>query len=462
MIHIKKNQLKYKKVEKYLYILIIMILFLQHGYLYSKNNDMKFYGNNETKIELNHAYNYENNGGIEIPWGFNNLTNLRIKKDILDWITFSMAVNIGMFSGIFTDNCLFDMDNNILILPPFYPSNSFIGSFALERMQLAFDWDIIDVNVGVLRISRGFGYMFSPTDLFNPKNPINPGARPEGRLSLLCNIWPDDSIRIQVFAVAPDNPLEKTGWGSKFGIASNLYLGKTNFEFLYSLLLPEIEYNTDPESLELPSYINNKFTHIAGFSLKADFEIGFFIDAIYRFEQRVFDSNEYYGKEFKVYNLLEGAAGIDYTFDNKIYILLEYMYYGSGMLDTDEEIDKIYENSSDTDWEEIPPIERKDILNLNLKPLPFLRHNYLFLMTQYPVINILDLGFNLLFGVDDVSCLFTLSVDLHDPLRKINMNISGSYPVDTHLFDSENPPGEFGPIHLGFHQKYTLTFKFKY
>ena len=61
--------------------------------------------------------------------------------------------------------------------------------------------DFFDINTGLIRIARGYGYIFSPTDFFNPKDPLNPNARPEGKLSLVTTFYPADMWKIEAFII---------------------------------------------------------------------------------------------------------------------------------------------------------------------------------------------------------------------------------------------------------------------
>ncbi|MCG8570615.1 MAG: hypothetical protein MJB14_10790 [Spirochaetes bacterium] len=332
--------------------------------------------------------------------------------------------------------------------------------------------DFFNIDIGLIRVARGFGYSFSPTDLFNPRNPINLSARPDGQLGILAKFYPMDFWRIELFALAPENPINSQGWGWKFGNATNFYLGKINFEFLYSFFLPEMEFRTvaDPSVNNLPEYTNNDFSHIVGFSLKADIEIALFIDMIYRFNQQWFYEAQFYDeRNFYGYEGLEAAIGFDYTIKGKVYILAEYLFYGPGALDwafnsedDDFELDRIYNNTSDSQkWEEMSLLDRYYVMNTAIKPQHFLRHNYLFGMVRVTVNDFLNISTSYLFGIEDQSGLLNISFDV-EPISALNINISAKYPFDWHLLNKNWRAGEFGPNMVGFYQDYQISCKIEF
>jgi hypothetical protein len=221
-------------------------------------------------------------------------------------------------------------------------------------------------------------------DLFNVRdatNSLDPQARPAGKWGIHATFFVQDMWKIELFGLTPDNPLEKGAWGSKAGAASTLSLGKTNFDLLASVFLPAVKYASDPASQSLPPYTNNDFTEVAGFAVKADVEIGLHIEAVYRIENRALATGNWYGKDFMWYRGLEAVLGADHTFaDLHLYVLGEYQFYGPGHVDCGESLDALYTSPG---WKTLPPAGRPALLDLTKSPLPFARHDYLFLMSKY-------------------------------------------------------------------------------
>lgn len=460
-------------------IYLIFIIFLFFPIAAQKKSSIKFNGSMETIVSILHKKNYSDDPDYgSFSWGVNNLVNLRFRADINEYITFGFAININMFAGNLTETYkMFYLNEAIssLVNPisgkllfnsffsiPFYYKSTYIGSFDLERLYFKAGNKYFDIETGLLRISRGFGYIFSPTDLFNPRNPLNPEARPEGKLSFSATFYPSDMWNIQSFIIAPDNPIEQSGWGFKFGLASKLYLKKVSFDFLYTLFLPDVDYEKDLEAAGLPESINNDFTQIVGFSMKADIEIGLFIDMIYRFDHKAFKTGKYYGKDFKGYEGLEAAIGIDYTLPGgRVYLLMEYMFYGSGMIDwSDRKLDSVYiDDTLNGKWYENAPLDRA--YNSDMKSLSFLRHDYLFGMIRVKANDYLSLGNTYLFGIDDQSSILSLFFDV-EPFQAFTINMTCMFPFDWNMLNGDWIKGEFGGKHLGFYQSYKLSVKVKF
>ncbi|MCK4796626.1 MAG: hypothetical protein KAT05_04550 [Spirochaetes bacterium] len=465
---------------------IFLIISLSLAFsLNAKESNIKFNGSYESEFDITHKREYKGADYGEFSWGWNNYANLRFKADIGEYLTFGFAVNINMLAGNYTemyqlyyaqmilsvnDPLAVSLESDNLFSIPFYYKSTYIGSFDLERLYFRVGNDYFDINTGLIRIARGYGYSFSPMDFFNPKDPLNLKARPEGKLAFVSTFYPADMWKIEAFVVAPDNPINSQGWGFKFGSATQFNVNKFNFEFLYTFFLPEIEYNKDPAELNLPEYINNDFSHIIGFSMKADIEIGLFIDAIYRLDHKVLWYGSYYGKPFYGYEGLEAAIGIDYTINipgtyASIYLLLEYMFYGTGMIDWwDKDIDDIYAEKNPLGnkldpWYETAPLERMP--NLEKKPLYFARHDYIFGLINFKINNYVTISTGYLFGIDDQSSILSGSIEI-EPFQAFTINISAMFPFAWEMINHTRSPGEFGSTNIGYYQNYKISVKMKF
>ncbi|OHD11569.1 MAG: hypothetical protein A2086_09180 [Spirochaetes bacterium GWD1_27_9] len=466
-----------KKIALIIFVLSICF------FIFSKESKIQFNGVLESTINLSHYKNNINHIPGGFNWGWSNQANLRFKTNIGDYLSFGFAININTLSGSLTNPYRLyyiqeALSNGTTVLNPnniygsflsipFYYKSTYVGSFELERLYFKGGNDYFDIEAGLIRLARGYGFAFSPIDLFNPRDAFREG-RPEGKLAVVGTFYPMDLWKIQTFVIAPDNPIESRGWGFKFGAATIFSVKKLNFEFLYTLFTPEIDYLKDPKELGLPPSTQNDFTHIAGFSMKADVEVGLFVDMIYRFEQRAFRDSKYYGKEFKGYEGLEAAIGVDYTLPGgKVYLLLEYMFYGSGMLDWwDGKLDNLYSDNQlagfkKEDWANYSPIGRMGFLDAKKKQLNFLRHNYLFGLIRWKTNDYLNLSANYMFGIDDQSGLLSLSLEV-EPFQAFTINLTAMYPFDWYMLNTNWQPGEFGNVNLGFYQNYKVTVKVRF
>lgn len=476
------------KIHRYFPVLLIFVLalsILSVETINAKDNQIRFFGENKTTIQFKRARDFDKQIDLtdyglaeydesEFNWGLNNLTNLRIKADIGEYLKFYTSINLSVFAGTFTDSyrlgymqAAFDQGKMLSGIDwdspvgyfsiPFYYKSTYIGSFDIERLYFEVSTFYITFQTGIIRLARGFGYAFSPIDQFNEKNPINPTALPDGKLAMLFQVYPLGDWRIDLFAIAPENPLEKKGWGSKFGLASNLYIGKVNLEFLYALFMPEMEYDKNPVDNGYPEWTNNDFTQIAGFSLKADIEIGLFLDIVYRFEHRWFKTGKFYDKTFYGYEGLEFAVGIDYTILGKLYILTEYLFNGGGYLDMGSaKLDDAYANDT---WYEKGIYERQS--NQSFRMSNYLRHHYLFNRMSLKVNDYLNIHMNHLLSIEDQSQLLTIGASV-EPFQAMTIEVNMYYPFDYRMFSNDWDAGEFGSTQLGFYQNYEITTTFKF
>src|SRR4030042_6132547 len=242
---------------------IIILFFISFSiYLNHAASTIKFNGSFESIFDMNHNTDYQSKKYkyTAFGWGWNHYANLRMRADINEFLTFDMAININMFAGTYNENyklyylsmlsSINDpfaavLESGNLFSIPFYSKSTYIGSFDLERLYFKAGNNYFDITSGLVRLAKGFGYFFSPTDFFNPKDPINPNARPEGKLALIATFYPTDLWKIDTFMIAPNNPVKSDGWGFKFGASTFFNIKKVNFEFLYTLLLPEMPFQKD-------------------------------------------------------------------------------------------------------------------------------------------------------------------------------------------------------------------------
>jgi hypothetical protein len=381
-------------------------------------------------------------GGLS--WGWSNLTNLRLKASPNGNLSFYLAVNIQYLTGNYAAQD---------------PGNIF--SSELERLYFKAGTDLLDVEIGLIRIPFGYGYIFSPLDLFNVRdtmNSLDPQARPKGKWGLHATFYPQDMWKIELFGLAPEDPLQQAFWGGTIGAATNFNADKTNWEFLYALTLPEIAGGLDPSPPFL--YKNNDYTQIAGFALKADIEIGLHLEALYRFDHRALKENNYYGKEYAWYNGLEAALGIDYSFpDINLYFLAEYLFYGSGHVDWNENnLDSLFISN---DWDEKALADRYALINRAKKPLSFARHDYLYLMLRLTPTDGLTLGVSCLAGLDDVSALCSAFLE-YEVFQGFTVEAAYSLPLDKRLFEASAEAGEWSSTVLGFYHYLRLCARVKF
>ncbi len=383
--------------------------------------------------------------GSVAAWGWTNQAALRFKTSPNENLSIYVSGTINADSGYYAQGDDPDVE------------------LKLERLYFKAGSEWFDVETGFIRIARGYGYVFSPMDLFNPRdatNSLDPQARPEGKWGIHATFYPQDMWKLEIFGLAPKDRFENGPWGSTLGAATRFSTGKNNFDFVYALLFPEVPYGSDPADSSLPPYTNNDYTHVTGFAFKTDVEIGLYVEAVYLWEQRAFREGTYYGGTFKGYEGLRASCGVDYTFsDIDLYLLTEYLFYGSGHVDwRSSRLDPLY---ASPDWKDAPPSERTALLDPAKNPLPFARHDYLFILGRWTPRQDLSLGASVLAGLDDLSALCTLFTE-YEAVQGLTLQLSVLLPLDATTFDSSAQPGEWGSTSLGFFQMVRVGAKVKF
>jgi len=384
-------------------------------------------------------------GKGSVSQGWTNWAALRFRSAGSENLSFFLSVTIDTASGIYARENAADV------------------KLGLERLYFKAGNEWLDVETGLIRIARGYGYLFSPLDLFNPRdvaNSVDPQERPPGRWGIHATFYPQEMWKAELFGLASDDPEERGFWGSKIGAATTFSLGKTSFDLLYALFFPEIEYGLDPTSLSLPPYTNNDYSQVVGIAVKTDVEIGLFVEALYRLDHRLLREAAAGDGQLTGYEGLQAALGVDYTFAGaNLYLLGEYLFYGGGHVDwASAGLDSLY---TSPDWKRLSPAERIVLFDTTKRPLPFARHDYLFLLGRFTPRQDISFGASALCGLDDLSALCTLFTE-YEVIQGLTLELSFLVPLDRTSFGLSAEPGEWGSISLGFHQLLRVAAKVKY
>ncbi|GHV82925.1 hypothetical protein AGMMS50212_02650 [Spirochaetia bacterium] len=237
-------------------------------------------------------------------WGLEEYANLRLKKSLGEHGSVYMAFNLIAASGV---------SALALQASPFGFSTSgstdgsansnYAAAMELERLYVHLTGEKLAFDAGLMRMAFGYGNVFSPTDYFNPKNPLYPDARQRAVLGANFSVYPTDMLRLQFFGVAPKDPFKIDGEGVSGGLSVENHWNKASAQFLYSI-----------EAVQ-------KSAHNFGLSLKADLPVGLIADILWTYRQ----------EESASIDGLAASAGLDYTFSiaaHTVYILAEYLYNG--------------------------------------------------------------------------------------------------------------------------------------
>jgi hypothetical protein len=242
--------------------------------------------------------------------GAEEFANIRFQSRIRDKALVYGAINLFAAAG--------DYAVNAASLTAYVGGENYLAGIELERLYFRLYWEYVNFDAGLMRLPFGYGQVWGPTDFLNPRNPLKPDARPRGILGASLSGFPTDDLKLLLFYAAPRNVFSRDGDGSRFGFSLENHWEKASVQGLYFY--------------ELPKYNAAYGIHRAGFSLKADIEIGLVIEALYTYNHEA---------KTKI-DGLSASIGMDYSFfDGDFIVLAEYLYNGessSTAYDTGENI----------------------------------------------------------------------------------------------------------------------------
>jgi hypothetical protein len=318
-------------------------------------------------------------------YGLEEYANLRMQAKIRDRAVFYGAVNFIAAAGTYA-----------AAAAPFFGTagENYIAGFELERLYFRLNGEYLDFDGGLLRIPFGYGQVWGPSDFLNPKNPLQPDARPRGVLGAGLSWYPLDETKVFFFGAAPGDPFALDGAGGMGGISLERHWEKFSVQALYAG--------------ESPRQDSSRGLHRIGLSLKADLVLGWVFDMLYT-------ANPETGAAL---GGLSASAGFDYSFfDGKFLVLAEYLYNG--------------DNSSTSRNSE--------------NSLGHSNNNYLLSSLSYFLNDYTTFGAALVSGFDDLSFTPVLSFD-HDLFQGLTLSISAQVPMDGDLVRKDGSRGELGPL----------------
>jgi hypothetical protein len=168
-----------------------------------------------------------------------------------------------------------------------------------------------DFTLGKQQIAWGTGYAYNPTDTWNIKDALNPEGPKIGVLASSVQYFFGENSSFSVIA-APGSNFDHWKYGAR--IKSNI----GRYEYSFSALR---DRSDDSELLGLPERIQIG-TDFAGEIVN---DIGFFGEA-------ALSNPRYPGMELSETDslYLQFSTGLDFTFENGIYIMGEYYFNGLG------------------------------------------------------------------------------------------------------------------------------------
>lgn len=279
------------------------------GYIYEQSN-----------LRLEGNWDFGKKGGIEThlvlsaAWQplnpFQNLRSGSAMENILNELVAGFSLSLDSAEQELVASLTEDetMGSVVKYLPysAYYPRDNLV----VDRALLKLFFKRADLYIGRQVIAWGTGYAFNPTDVWNAKNPLDPGAPKVGVRALRLEI-PYDAVSGITLVASPGIDLDHTSWG--FRLKQNIN------GFDVSMCGMRI-MNADRELMALRPLA------MAGLDLAGQLgEVGIWLES-------AFINPHYTGNEYTAIDSLyvQLDAGLDYTFKNGLYVMGEYYYNGLG------------------------------------------------------------------------------------------------------------------------------------
>lgn len=225
----------------------------------------------------------------------------------------------------------------------FYPSDKVILDRALVKAYFKY----FDLFIGRQMIAWGTGYAFNPTDVWNSKNPLDPDAPKVGVTALRLEIPLGSLSRISIIA-SPGKDIDNSSGGIRY---------KTNiagFDLSFSAVRL---MNADRQILGLPPKM------IFGADMAGQIgDVGMWTEIALK-------NPVYPGLKYTDFDscYLQADIGVDYTFTNGLYVMVEYYFNQLGQ-------------KKASDYNSI------DLINLFTGDMSGLARNYLFAGLRFDAI----------------------------------------------------------------------------
>jgi hypothetical protein len=247
---------------------------------------------------------------------FSNKLRVDLQSDDVDHVKFAANFDYLTYRGRTDWNLLDYLPNNVTaMIPAGYDSLfnfTYDDTIFLDNAFVKFSESIFDITVGKQQISPGTGYAWNPTDLFNNKDIIDPTYEQPGHSAIRV----DATLAARYTAIAmyfPENDWESSGKLFRFKGG----LG----HFDYSVIYTEKYWQLS----DFLSYQNiSAQRHLYGGDFAGQL-LGLGVWG--EFGYNTFKGHEDFG---------EYLVGTDYTFDNGLYLMGEYLYSGLGKSDPNQ------------------------------------------------------------------------------------------------------------------------------
>lgn len=265
---------------------------------------------------------FENQGFLRYSKSQENLTlldynklRLDIKTEVSSSLTFNADIIFMTYHGTTTYDLLEFLPASIASTVPDNMTDSFLTSledtYYLNDAYLTIYLEGLSVRIGKQQIPWGTGYTWNPTDNFHDKNQVDPAYEKRGVNAMTIDIpWGPDGSLTAIAAIKENVEDPSFAVRLKKNIAGFDISG--SWQFIS-------EKNLNPESFKSVAFGRN----VVGFDFTGEvFNLGFWGEGTFNIPE---------GGSFQTKNYTEYIIGLDYTFENGLYIISEYLHRSQGV-----------------------------------------------------------------------------------------------------------------------------------
>ncbi|MFP4548805.1 MAG: hypothetical protein ACLFQM_11795 [Fidelibacterota bacterium] len=267
----------------------------------------------------------------------------------------------------------------------------FTDSLYFDNLFMDFHHKYFELTLGRQQLPTGVGYAWNPTDIFNKKDILDPTYENPGVDAIQLNVPVGTKLSLRGI-VQPENTREN----SKQFIEAKTWLSFADVSLVYA----RTKFDNRQRTKDL-----------YGFNMEGDFfGVGF---------RAEFTANrlDYDNDNLKY----EYIAGADYTFENSLYILMEYLHNDFG---AEAGQTGIMDYLAYYEWQQ-----------------KSLNQNYFFLMGMIPVTELIDGSLSTIINLDDESVVINPQI-LYRIYQNVELTIMGNIFVG-------NSRDEFGYQEFG-------------
>lgn len=334
-----------------------------------------------------------------ILFGYNKL-RLDLEANPGDNVRISSNINFQQLWGQTTFNLVNYLPEHLVPLvpraeeDPLQPLENFPytlqDTFYLDNMFLQFYGKKFRLTLGKQQISPGTGYVWNPTDIFNVKDIMDPAYEQTGVKAIGLDIYPMAGHSI-FLALQPKEDIDHTTLYARIRqsmAALDLSLNIAQYVWSESGFYSELLI---PWKRMFKRFMTGAdfSADIAGMGIHGEYAFNHLshLNYIYEPQFEIIFSNNRPGN-FSLGHYIEYLIGLDYTFNNSLFVMAEYFHSDFGRKKEDQTFN--------------------DFVRYLSGSTRSLGRDYLFLQAMYPLTNLITAGVFSITNIDDKSSALNL------------------------------------------------------